>query len=166
MLAALDALDPEVVCIEGPPEAEPVLDLAADPDMVPLIALLADDPDRPTRASFWPLAAFSPEWQALRWAQHHGRPVRFIDLPAADSLAGQDEEDGPSVRDPLAPLVAAAGYGDVERWWDDLVEHGDGRRLRGGRGSDGCGPGRPARRPGRGAAARGGDAPSAGRSGR
>jgi hypothetical protein len=126
VLAALDALDPEVVCIEGPPEAEPVLALAADPDMVPPIALLAYDPDRPTRASFWPLAAFSPEWQALRWAQHHGRPVRFIDLPAAHSLAGQDEEDGPSVRDPLAQLAAAAGYGDVERWWDDLVEHGTG----------------------------------------
>ena len=124
VLAALDALDPEVVCIEGPPEAEPVLELAADPDMVPPIALLAYDPDRPTRASFWPLAAFSPEWQALRWAQQHGRPVRFIDLPAAHSLAGQDEEDSPSVRDPLAQLAAAAGYGDVERWWDDLVEHG------------------------------------------
>ena len=96
VLAALDALDPEVVCIEGPPEAEPLLDLAADPAMVPPIALLAYDPDRPTRASFWPLAAFSPEWQALRWAQEHGRPVRFIDLPAAHSLAGQDEEDGPT----------------------------------------------------------------------
>ena len=113
-----------MVCIEGPPEAEPVLELAADPDMVPPIALLAYDPDRPTRASFWPLAAFSPEWQALRWAQQHGRPVRFIDLPAAHSLAGQAEEDSPSVRDPLAQLAATAGYGDVERWWDDLVEHG------------------------------------------
>ena len=50
--------------------------------------------------------------------------MRFIDLPAAHSLAGQAEEDGPSVRDPLAQLAAAAGYGDVERWWDDLVEHG------------------------------------------
>jgi hypothetical protein len=126
VLAALDALDPDVVCIEGPPEAEPVLELAADPDMVPPVALLAYDPDRPTRASFWPLAAFSPEWQALRWAQQHGRPVRFIDLPAAHSLAGQGEEDGPSTRDPLAQLAAAAGYGDVERWWDDLVEHGTG----------------------------------------
>ncbi len=28
------------------------------------------------------------------------------------------------MRDPLAQLAAAAGYGDVERWWDDLVEHG------------------------------------------
>ena len=126
VLAALGALDPEVVCIEGPPEAEPLLDLAGDPAMVPPIALLAYDPDRPTRASFWPLAAFSPEWQALRWAQEHGRPVRFIDLPAALSLAGQDEEDSPTVRDPLAQLAAAAGYGDVERWWDDLVEHGTG----------------------------------------
>ncbi len=27
--------------------------------------------------------------------------------------------------DPLAGLAAAAGYDDVERWWDDLVEHSD-----------------------------------------
>jgi hypothetical protein len=128
VLAALDALDPEVVCVEGPPEAEPLLDLAADPSMVPPVALLAYDPGRPTRASFWPLAAFSPEWQALRWAQEHGRPVRFIDLPAAHSLAArdEDEDEGSAVRDPLAELAAAAGYGDVERWWDDLVEHGAG----------------------------------------
>jgi hypothetical protein len=123
VVAALDRLDPDLLCIEGPPEAEAILHLADDPGMVPPVALLAYDLDRPERAAFWPLATFSPEWQALRWAQRHGRPVRFIDLPAALSLRDPGgDADEPTV-DPLAQLAQAGGYDDPERWWDDLVEH-------------------------------------------
>ena len=128
-LDALDRLQPAAVCIEGPPEADALLDLAGDPAMVPPVALLAYDLDHPARASFWPLASFSPEWQALRWAQRHGRAVRFIDLPAAHALAAAGGDADASDRwavDPLAELASAAGYDDAERWWDDLVEHGHG----------------------------------------
>ena len=126
-LDALDAFGPDVVCIEGPPEAEAIAPLAADPAMAPPVALLAYDLDHPSTATFWPLASFSPEWQALRWAQRHGSAVRFIDLPAAHVLAaGSDARSGTLEQpDPLAGLAAAAGYDDVERWWDDLVEHSD-----------------------------------------
>lgn len=55
--------------------------------MRPPVALLAHAVDDPGQAAFWPLAAFSPEWIAIRWALEHGVPVRFIDLPAANSLA-------------------------------------------------------------------------------
>jgi hypothetical protein len=125
VVAALDRLDPDLVCIEGPPEAEAILGLAADPAMVPPVALLAYDVDRPERAAFWPLAAFSPEWQALRWAQREDRPVRFIDVPAAASLgdAGGMAEESVERVDPLGQLALAGGYDDPERWWDDLVEH-------------------------------------------
>jgi Family of unknown function (DUF5682) len=124
VVAALDRLQPDLVCIEGPPEAEEILALADDPAMEPPVALLAYDLDRPERAAFWPLATFSPEWQALRWAQRHGRDVRFIDLPAALTLRERDlhEEHGAPV-DPIGELAVAAGYDDPERWWDDLVEH-------------------------------------------
>ena len=37
---------------------------------------------RAAAAAFYPFAAFSPEWVALRWALDHGVPVRFADLPA------------------------------------------------------------------------------------
>src|SRR4051794_8808770 len=87
--AALERLDPDIVCIEGPPEAESVLLLAADPAMRPPVALLAYDTDQPERAAFWPFAAFSPEWQALRWALERDRPVRFIDAPAVELLQGR-----------------------------------------------------------------------------
>ncbi|MFD0430161.1 DUF5682 family protein [Streptomyces zhihengii] len=49
------------------------------------VALLAHAVDDPGRSAFWPFAAFSPEWVAVRWALAHGVPVRFIDLPAAHS---------------------------------------------------------------------------------
>lgn len=151
MRAALDAARPRAVLIEGPPEADALLALAADPDMRPPVALLAHVVDDPRRAAFWPMAEFSPEWVALRWALDAGAEVRFIDLPAAHSLAegaageeppeteplsgtdgGPDGEGGPrdgqsGLRiDPIGVLAETAGYDDPEAWWEDVVEHRDG----------------------------------------
>ncbi|ANH95535.1 hypothetical protein A8713_19205 [Streptomyces sp. SAT1] len=91
--AALDAARPPVVLIEGAPEADALIALAADEDMRPPVALLAHAVDEPGRSAFWPLAEFSPEWVALRWALEHGVPARFIDLPATHTLAWQAEEE-------------------------------------------------------------------------
>ncbi|MEU9203036.1 DUF5682 family protein [Streptomyces sp. NPDC048332] len=140
--AALDAARPQAVLIEGPPEGDALLPLAADEQMRPPVALLAHAVDDPGRAAFWPLAAFSPEWVAIRWALAHGVPVRFIDLPAAHSLAlaeegererrpgpdderrpGPDEERRSVPVDPIRVLAETAGYDDPERWWEDVVEH-------------------------------------------
>lgn len=85
--AALEAAAPRVVLVEGPPEADPLVHLAADTDMRPPVALLGHVVDEPGQSAFWPLAEFSPEWVAIRWALDHGVPVRFIDLPAAHTLA-------------------------------------------------------------------------------
>ncbi|KUN26317.1 hypothetical protein AQJ23_14170 [Streptomyces antibioticus] len=133
--AALDAARPRVVLIEGPPEADALIPLAADADMRPPVALLAHAVDEPGRSAFWPLAEFSPEWVALRWALEWEVPARFIDLPATHSLAwgrdaGGDGTDGTETADPvdvridpLAVLAETAGYDDPERWWEDVVEH-------------------------------------------
>ncbi|MFB7457213.1 DUF5682 family protein [Streptomyces sp. NPDC056188] len=150
--AALEAARPRVVLIEGPPEADALIPLAADHDMRPPVALLAHAVDEPGRSAFWPLAGFSPEWVAIRWALEHDVPARFIDLPATHTLAwGRDDAGPPAdggadaegsavegtaeppaeacpaeapVRvDPLAALAEAAGYDDPERWWEDMVEH-------------------------------------------
>lgn len=144
--AALEAAAPAAVLIEGPPEGDALLPLAADEQMRPPVALLAHATDDPGRAAFWPLAEFSPEWVAIRWALANGAAVRFIDLPAAHSLAMtdefRDEREAPAAQqeegagetadvriDPIAVLAATAGYDDPERWWEDVVE------LRGGHGT-------------------------------
>ncbi|GAA2994941.1 DUF5682 family protein [Streptomyces fulvorobeus] len=127
VLAALEAARPRVVLIEGPPEGDALLPLAADERMKPPVALLAHAVDDPGRAAFWPMAAFSPEWVAIRWALAHEVPARFIDLPATHSLAltepGTDEPPGSPAVDPIGVLAGTAGYDDPERWWEDVVEH-------------------------------------------
>ena len=90
--AELDRLRPSAVLIEGPADADPLLALAADPGMVPPVALLAYAPEAPRVSAFWPFAVFSPEWQALAWAAANGVPARFCDLPAGMVLAGQHHD--------------------------------------------------------------------------
>jgi hypothetical protein len=92
--AALDAARPRTVLIEGPPEADALIALAADEDMRPPVALLAHVVDEPGRSAFWPFAEFSPEWIAIQWALEHDVPARFIDLPATHSLAWQEKTTG------------------------------------------------------------------------
>ncbi|MEU0138076.1 DUF5682 family protein [Streptomyces sp. NPDC006296] len=127
VLAALDHARPDAVLVEGPPEGDALLPLAAHPRMRPPVALLAHAVDDPGRAAFWPMAHFSPEWVAIRWASSHGIPVRFVDLPAAQSPALADPEGdaagGGRGIDPIGVLAGAAGYDDPERWWEDAVEH-------------------------------------------
>ncbi|MEU8705194.1 DUF5682 family protein [Streptomyces sp. NPDC048565] len=149
VLAALDSVRPAAVLVEGPPEGDALLPLAAHSGMRPPVALLAHAVDDPGRAAFWPLAEFSPEWVAIRWASAHGIPVRFVDLPAAHSLAlaeqrddaredapGQVAEDGAPGIDPIGILAGAAGHDDSEHWWEDVVEH----RAADGRPADPCAP--------------------------
>ncbi|MGW8380702.1 DUF5682 family protein [Streptomyces sp. ODS28] len=148
--AVLAEYAPEVLLVEGPPEADGIVSLAGEEGMRPPVALLAHARDEPGRAAFWPLAEFSPEWVAIRWALERDVPVRFIDLPAAHALAmrdpeeeaeqhtgesgddkahdtdteeAQDQHEDPVRIDPLAVLAETAGYDDPERWWDDVVEH-------------------------------------------
>jgi hypothetical protein len=128
VVAALDELQPDRVLIEGPPEADALVGLVADPDLVPPVALLAYRNDAPAAAAFWPFAVFSPEWQALCWSTRHQVPATFMDLPAAVLLADRAADDAPptpkpTVRtDPIAVLAEVAGYDDPERWWEDVIE--------------------------------------------
>lgn len=74
-------LKPDCVLVEGPPEAAPVLAFATHTDLKPPVALLVYDTEKPHRATFYPFAVFSPEWQAIQYGLNHEIPVRFIDLP-------------------------------------------------------------------------------------
>ena len=111
--AALDELAPDAVVIEGAPELDTVAALAGHEDMVPPVAALVYAVDTPGRAVFYPFAAFSPEWVALRWALRRGVPVRFADLPMAHELALRAEREEREDRDrrgePAAGVEARSG---------------------------------------------------------
>ena len=109
LLAGLDALAPAAVLIEGPADADALIPYAALPGMRPPVALLAYAADDPSASFFFPFAVFSPEWQAMRWALKHDRSVRFIDWPAAMSLAArQDTSQAPQPTAPTASEPADA----------------------------------------------------------
>lgn len=85
--AYLEELEPDMILLEGPPEAEPLLPGVLHEQMKPPVALLAYQPDEPKRAVFYPFAEFSPEWQAMCYAVKRGIPLRFFDLPLVHHLA-------------------------------------------------------------------------------
>lgn len=125
---ALAQLQPDLVLIEGPPEADSLLALAALETMRPPVALLVYAPALPQHAVYYPFAEFSPEWQAIQHGQARNVPTRFIDLPLAHVLASEmtveEAPPEPEARphDVLAELAQAAGFSDTETWWDHLVE--------------------------------------------
>ncbi|MGV9670471.1 DUF5682 family protein [Gordonia sp. NPDC003504] len=145
VVSELHRIRPDAVLIEGPADASDLIAAVTDPGMAPPVALLGYAADDPSRAAFWPYAEFSPEWQAMRWAVTHAVPVEFCDLPTSMVLAHRTEAgaaretdppreidppremDAPSEMDvyradPIGALATAAGYGDPERWWDDVIE--------------------------------------------
>src|SRR5262249_43055285 len=150
--AALAALAPDIVLVEGPPDADAVLPFAANEAMQPPVALLVYPPEAPDLAVFYPFAEFSPEWQAIRYAAAEKIPARFIHLPQAYRLADRlaqrqqagSESEPPGAetveatestpdseaaeppddltRDPIGILSEAAGYNDRELWWEHQIE--------------------------------------------
>jgi hypothetical protein len=143
---ALASIEPDLVLIEGPPDANALIPLAAHAEMQPPVAILVYRIEKPSDSVFYPFADFSPEWQAIRFALERGVPVRFMDWPIAQRLPasetqgektepsddeteppsenGDGEPATPRIRvDPLQVLAEAAGYDDGERWWEHIVEH-------------------------------------------
>ena len=92
LVEALERLQPDLVLVEGPPDAQGALSLLAGHEFTPPVALLVYPPDRPERAVYYPFTTFSPEWQALHYAVRHAIPARFMDLPQAVMLARRPQD--------------------------------------------------------------------------
>lgn len=135
----LDAVRPEVVLVEGPCDADPLIDVLVDAATEPPIAILGYATAGEPASALWPFAAYSPEWQALRWAADHGARARFIDVPVGMSLGRDRNEDDesrerehehePSPLDepalPFDPHQAAAearGLRGFEELWEACFE--------------------------------------------
>ncbi|NUP52357.1 MAG: hypothetical protein HOW97_34300, partial [Catenulispora sp.] len=121
--AALAELRPDAILIEGPPEADALIPMAAHPSMRPPVALLVYADADPSRAGFWPFAEFSPEWIALRAGIEAEIPVRFIDLPASHRFA--ELPQGDQAEDGAEDESHDAEHGDAEQQGDDEQRRGE-----------------------------------------
>lgn len=143
LLSFLHEIEPTAVLIEGPSDATPEIRHVINMTTKPPIAILAFTEEVPVRTALWPLALYSPEYQAMRWAEQQGAYTAFIDLPSSvvialqdirtksrDSVEQSDEsevnntgEKAPeevSLYDRVAEL---AGELDYDMYWERNFEH-------------------------------------------
>lgn len=132
----LKKLQPDIILVEGPPEAEAMLKWAIHPGMKPPVSILAYNTENPRQAAFYPFAEFSAEWQAIYYGLYNNLPVRFIDMPLVHSFALEKSpedsaenrvtsdnaaQDTPN-RDPFSYFAELEGHSDGELWWETHFE--------------------------------------------
>jgi len=150
--AVIRAVRPRLVLIEGPSDANHLIDALTAPDAVAPLAILAYRQPQARQASadlapevvFYPFCDYSPELVALRTARELGIEARFCDIPAAAMLEHREATDeAPSPTDespapsasaepvPHAPeyrlsvydrVAQRMGFDDSEEWWECLFE--------------------------------------------
>ena len=153
LLNALEAWQPDVLLIEGPPDADKLIKHVNHEKLKPPVAALVYNPKDLRQASYFPFAEFSPEWQAMLFGLKTTIPVAFMDLPmslnfclqnpdlpAQQTLDFQEfmeaegnyteggylkKEELKIIHDPLRTLAELAGYTDSERWWEVTFEQTD-----------------------------------------
>ncbi len=144
----LDQIRPEVVLIEGLADAHDLIPDITRRGSVPPIAILAYTDSLPVRTLVYPIARYSPEYQALLWASEHKATAEFIDLPSDVFLALQERNvashephDEPNEeladtaeaeKDPPTPeqrvslyqrFAQKAGELNYETYWERNFEH-------------------------------------------
>jgi hypothetical protein len=145
----LDDLRPKVVLVEGLSDSVELAPHITKKGTKPPIAILAYTDTLPVRTIVYPLARYSPEYQALVWAKENNARVEFIDLPSDIFLAFQDVEEelhkqarakaddeenteheqgeGPELIEvPVSiyeQIATSGGEPDYETYWERHFEH-------------------------------------------
>lgn len=145
--AFLDEVKPTAVLIEGPCDANEILKYVTCEGTRPPIAILSYTEELPVRTLLYPLADYSPEYQAVKWGMENGAAARFIDLPSGVMMALEypcnrtegdnpedkeetggkslncDKEPSPVTEDIYETYAKAAGERDYESYWERYFEH-------------------------------------------
>ena len=137
-LQVLTDAEPDCLLVEAPADAEGLIASIGDAGLDPPVAMLLYNPKDFQQAIYLPFAAFSPEWQAMRFALQQEIPICFMDLPAGMLFSAEEEppqlqlplepipeQQAPGwVDDPLSAIAQLAGFTDSERWWEATFETG------------------------------------------
>ena len=110
----LDHIRPEAVLIEGLADASDLISDMTRKDTEPPIAILAYTEDMPVRTLVYPIARYSPEFQAIAWARQNNAMAEWIDLPSDVFLALQGQTHLENAPLPEREEGAAAKESDAE----------------------------------------------------
>jgi len=110
----LDRVRPKLVLIEGSDDADELIPHIISPKSKLPIAILAYTADAPVRTFVYPLATYSPEYQALVWCQENKAKARFMDLPSSVFLGLYDRDDGTAVLEADKPEKKEADEADAD----------------------------------------------------
>src|SRR5215468_11264445 len=99
----LDRVRPKLVLIEGSDDADELIQHIVSPKSKLPIAILAYTADAPVRTFVYPLATYSPEYQALVWCRENKAKARFMDLPSSVFLGLMDRDNGTTVLEKEKP---------------------------------------------------------------
>jgi hypothetical protein len=126
----LDEIHPTAVLVEGPSDANSQLSYITSAQTRLPIAVLAYTAEFPIRTILYPLAVYSPEYQALLWSQKNGVQAEFIDLPSQNSLAlayasekKDDQKLSVSETNIYQKWADLAGEPDHETYWERHFEY-------------------------------------------
>lgn len=150
LLQFLDKVKPRLVLIEGPADGDWLIKDVVKPDVKPPLAILSYTTQVPVQSAMYPLAEYSPEYQAMCWAASHRVDCRFCDLPSRHTLPLYRMEEQDEVRehtqhmqqlgDENAPvsewlsfhryqsqlyheIAKQAGEADYDSYWERNFEH-------------------------------------------
>ena len=76
LLRLLEEVRPRLVLVEGPSDLTGLMADLVRPETVPPVAILAYTQETPVRSILYPLAEYSPEYAAIRWAAENGADCR------------------------------------------------------------------------------------------
>jgi hypothetical protein len=133
LLDYLESKKPKCILIEGPSDAGEFIELIANRNVVPPIAILAYTTNLPVETVLYPFAGYSPEYQAICWGKLNKCEVRFIDLPSNISLKLEEfknktitneAKDFYEYHNRLYEKIASHYYeDDYESYWERYFEH-------------------------------------------
>ncbi len=125
---ALDAAQPALVLVEGPSDLNDQMRWLCHPETKFPAAILAYTRKQPVRTILYPFAVYSPEIQAILWANEHHVPCRFMDLPSGVFLAmerpvaADEDEDAPDTTESVYRRLEAVTGENHDTFWERNFE--------------------------------------------
>lgn len=127
----LDEIKPSAVLIEGLSDANAQMEYFTVKGTRLPIAVLAYTEELPVRTVLYPVASYSPEYQAILWAKENDAHAEFIDLPSdifiSLDYAKYKEDENADAQIPVASIyenwASLAGESDHDTYWERNFEH-------------------------------------------